>query len=192
MARDDAASVTPTNVNQGSGWAGAVPDLGARTVVGVFNDTSAIQRAYDELRSLGATEADVSIVRQGEAPAPPMSADETKAGSGLAAGGAAGAVLGGLAGLAALAIPGFGPLLALGPIATILSGAAAGGAMGALAGSLAGLGMPDEHAKEYEAAVRSGGTFISVKTPDAKLAERVAELLRQHGAERVSSYQPAL
>lgn len=192
MAKDDAAIVTPTNVNQGSGLAGAVPDLGARTVVGVFRDTAAVERAYAEIRSLGVSDADVSVVHQGDAAAPPMGAGETRTGPGMAAGGVAGAVLGGIIGLAALAVPGAGPILAAGPIAAALSGAVAGGAMGALAGSFAGLGIPTEHAKEYEAAVRSGGTFISVKSSDSGMAERITGLLRQHGATKVSSYQPAL
>lgn len=191
MARDDAATVKSADPTAGSGWAGAVPSLQARTVVAVFRDTEALNRAYRELRESGFGDQDVSIVRQGET-APPMGADETRAGTGIAAGAGVGAVLGGIAGLAALAIPGFGPLIAAGPIAAALGGAATGGAIGALAGSFAGLGIPREHAEEYEAAVRAGGTFLSVKTPDVGAAERVAALLRRDGADQISTYQPAL
>lgn len=192
MARNDPAKVKPVDETMGSGIAGAVAQISARTVVAVFRDLDALQRAHDELLRLGANEVDVSIVRQGDAPAPPMSAGDTKAGAGTAAGAAAGVVLGGLAGLAAVAIPGFGALIAAGPIVAALGGAATGGALGALAGSFAGLGMTNETAQEYEDAVRSGGTFLSVKTGDPEMAERVSDLLRRYGAQNVSSFQPAL
>ena len=189
---DDPATVKTDDPAAGSGWAGAVPNLGARTVVGVFNDRAALSKAYGGLIDAGIGSDDISVVTQGEAAAPPVSAADTKAGTGTAVGAAAGAVLGGIAGLAALAIPGFGPLIAAGPLVAVLSGATTGGAMGALAGSFAGLGMPTEHAEEYEAAVRSGGPFISVKTADEAAAKRVGAVLESHGAERVSDYQPAL
>ena len=134
----------------------------------------------------------ISVLSQGDAAAPPLGAGETKAATGTAVGAAAGAVLGGIAGLAALAIPGVGPLIAAGPIVAALSGATTGGAMGALAGSFAGLGVPSEHAEKYEEAIRGGGAFISVKTADTAAGDRAAEVLRSHGADRVSAYQPAL
>ena len=195
MKRDDAVSVRASDQTVASGATGgpdAGPSLNARTVVGVFSDAGVMDRALGEIRDAGFSDDDVSVVRQGDAPAPPMGAGETKAGAGIATGATAGAVLGGIAGLAALAIPGIGPLIAAGPIVAALSGAATGGALGALAGSFAGLGMPSEHAQEYEAAVRGGGVFVSIKTADDDGANRAAELLRQHGADKVSSYQPAL
>lgn len=191
MTRDDAASVRTADPTAGSGWAGAVPDLGARTVVGVFDDTASLERAYRSLVDEGFRAEDISVVRQGE-PAPPMSAGETKSGTGTATGATAGAVLGGVAGLVALAIPGVGPFLAVGPIATALGAVVTGGAVGGLVGSFVGLGVPKERAEEYEAAVRRGGTFISVKTDDAEAGARAAELLRRQGAGNVADYQPAL
>ncbi|HET7770653.1 MAG TPA: DUF3341 domain-containing protein [Chloroflexota bacterium] len=170
----------------------AGPTLGARTVVGVFDDRAALSKAYGALIEAGIVSDDISVVSQGEAAAPPVGAGDTKAGTGTAVGAAAGAVLGGIAGLAALAIPGFGPLIAAGPIVAALSGATTGGAMGALAGSFAGLGVPSEHAEKYEAAVREGGTFISVKTADEAASKRASAVLESHGAQSVSAYQPAL
>jgi len=195
MTSSDAVSVRATDQTKASGATGgpdAGPALNARTVVGVFSDAGVMDLALRELRDAGYSDDDVSVIRQGDAAAPPMSAGETKAGAGIATGATAGAVLGGIAGLAALAIPGIGPLIAAGPIVAALSGAATGGALGALAGSFAGLGMPSEHAQEYESAVRSGGVFVSIKTANDDGAHRATELLRRHGADKVSSYQPAL
>ena len=103
-----------------------------------------------------------------------------------------GAIVGGAIGLAALAIPGIGPLLAAGPIAAALGGAVAGGALGGLIGSLVGLGIPTEHAKEYEAAVRSGGIVVAIKVADQEGCDRAAEILRRHGAQEATSYNQAL
>ncbi len=190
--REDAATVRTADAVAGSGWAGAVPNVGARTVVGVFSDRQALSRAYGKLVDAGFSSNDISVVSQGDAPAPPTSATNTKTGTGIAAGATAGAVLGGIAGLASLAIPGIGPLLAAGPIVAALGGAAAGGAVGALAGSFAGLGVPKEDAERYEAAIRRGDTFISVKTVDTAAAERAADVLERHGADQINRYQPAL
>lgn len=191
MTQDDAASARSAGPAAGSGWAGAVPNLGARTVVGVFDNGEGLETAYRELSEIGYGPENISVIRQ-DRPAPPMGAGETKSGSAAATGATAGAVLGGVAGLAALAIPGVGPFLAAGPIATAIGAALTGGALGGLVGSFAGLGMPTEHAEQYEAAVRGGGTFISVKTSDPDAAKRVNDLLCRHGAEKVSEYQPAL
>ncbi len=205
MARDDVRVVRRTDgggdsggpnerpdPTAGHGWAGAVPNLEARTVVGVFSREADLQAAYRALMAEGYDDASVSIVRQHDSPAPPMGAEATKAGAGAAAGAATGAVLGGLAGLAALAIPGIGPLLVAGPIASVLTGVVAGGALGGLAGSFAGLGMPTEHAERYAEAVRAGGTFVAVKTADDKAAERAMRLFKDHGATETTSYNPGL
>jgi hypothetical protein len=189
MAPEDPASVSTADPSAGSGWAGAVPNPRARTVVGVFTDTAASERAYHALLGLGFSGEEVSIVRQGQ-PAPQMGADETMATEGAATGATAGAILGGIAGLVALAIPGFGPLIAAGPLAVALGSALTGGALGALAGSFAGLGIPKEHAERYEAAVRSGNTVVMAKAADSEVAERITELFASHGAEDVSHFDP--
>jgi hypothetical protein len=40
--------------------------------------------------------------------------------------------------------------------------------------------------------VRSGGTFISVKTIDSAEGKRIAGILRERGADQVNNFQPAL
>src|SRR5437660_580672 len=71
----------------------------------------------------------------------------TKAPEGATAGGGTGAAVGGvlgwLAGIGTLAIPGLGPFIAAGPIMAALSGAAVGGVVGGVAGALIGMGMPE-------------------------------------------------
>jgi len=76
----------------------------------------------------------------------------TKAPEGAATGAAAGGIIGGglglLIGLGALAIPGFGPFIAAGPIMAALGGSAIGGGVGLIVGSLVGLGLPEYEAKK--------------------------------------------
>lgn len=88
--------------------------------------------------------------------------------AGVGTGGAVGAVVGLLAGIGTLAIPGLGPFVAAGPIMSTLSGAAVGAAVGGLAGGLIGMGLPELEAKRYEGKIRDGNILISVhaETPD--------------------------
>jgi hypothetical protein len=106
----------------------------------------------------------------------------TKLPEGAAAGGVAGmgtgAVLGWLAGIGSLAIPGVGPFIAAGPIMAALGGAALGGAAGGLIGGLVGMGIPEYEAKLYEGKVLGGNVLISVHTETATeltLAKKIFE-----------------
>ncbi len=101
------------------------------------------------------------------------------AGEGAATGGAIGAGAGLLAGLGLLAIPGLGPVVAAGWLASTLVGAAAGavvgGATGGLLGALKDAGVPDEDANVYAEGVRRGGSLVSVKVKEDDVAR--AELI---------------
>src|SRR5262245_2545860 len=181
----------PKRDNPGKGPQGIAPDLQARTVVGIFDRAEDAESALRDLRAAGFADADISLVMQPRGTAPERGAGETKAEQGTVTGASVGAVLGGVAGLAALAIPGIGPLLAAGPIAAAL-GALTGGALGGLVGSFSGLGIPTEHAKSYDAAVRAGGVVLAVRVPDRAVDERASRVLDQHGARERASYSEAL
>lgn len=102
------------------------------------------------------------------------------AGKGAATGGALGAGAGVLAGLGMLAIPGLGPVVAAGWLASTAVGAAvgavAGGATGGLLGALKEAGHSDEDANVYAEGVRRGGTLVSVKASDTD-HDRIEALL---------------
>lgn len=170
--------------------------LQGRSVAGIFDSGKVADEAVEDLLARGWAREAVNVVYQETAAWQHRSSADTKAGQGIAAGATAGGVLGGVAGLVvglgALAIPGVGPLIAAGPLAMALGGAATGAAMGGLAGSFAGMGIPDEHAQQYEAAVRQGGIFVSVRARDDEEARTVTRLLEQHGARAVNSYQSQL
>jgi hypothetical protein len=172
------------------------PPPGGRTVVGVFDSRQVAEATVAELHQRGWSTEDIGLVYSSSGAAPNIPADDTRAEEGFAAGAAVGGALGGAAGLAigltALAVPGIGPVLAAGPLATALAGALTGAGMGGLVGSFAGLGIPEEAAKEYEAAVRQGGYFVSISAHDADDAEHLAQLLSERGARAVQTYDPKL
>jgi hypothetical protein len=107
--------------------------------------------------------------------------------TGATTGGVVGGTLGLLAGLGALTIPGVGPFIAAGPLVAALAGAGAGGAVGGLIGALVGMGIPEYEAKRYEGRVKSGGVLLSVHCDTSDEISRAKELLKETGAEDVSS-----
>ncbi|WP_300575720.1 hypothetical protein [Phenylobacterium sp.] len=109
------------------------------------------------------------------------------AGKGATTGGLIGGAGGLLAGLGMLAIPGLGPVVAAGWLASTAVGAAvgaaAGGATGGLLGALKEAGHSDEDANVYAEGVRRGGTLVSVKA-EGDDTERVEQILvRQRGVD---------
>jgi hypothetical protein len=115
----------------------------------------------------------------------------TKLPEGAATGGVAGmgtgAILGWLAGIGSLAIPGVGPFIAAGPIMAALGGAAIGGAAGGLIGGLIGMGIPEYEAKLYEGKVRSGNILISVHTENGEQVKTARKIFETANASDIKS-----
>lgn len=96
-------------------------------------------------------------------------------------------------GVAALAIPGVGPLAAAGAIASsaIPGAAAIGAGVGAFAGGLTGYlkdhGVSDEDASYYEGRINGGGIFVSVDASGGDVSpEQVREILARNGGHSAS------
>ncbi|MGN6671980.1 MAG: hypothetical protein ACTHMA_01690, partial [Thermomicrobiales bacterium] len=106
---------------------------------------------------------------------------ETKSGTGTGAGVGAtvGGVVGILTGLGIMAIPGIGPLVAAGWLATTLAGAGAGAVAGGLVGALTGAGVSREEAEVYEEGVRRGNTLVSVRADETDIPRIEAILDRR-------------
>jgi uncharacterized protein (TIGR02271 family) len=90
-------------------------------------------------------------------------------------------VIGLLAGVGALAIPGVGPIIAGGTLASTLAGAGIGAAAGGLLGALVGMGVPEEDAKHFDEGFRSGGTLVTVSAGNR--AEEARTCLYESGAD---------
>jgi len=154
------------------------------TVVGVFEHRNDAERAIEELHRAGFTDEQIGfIVRDGgEHVTHDVSTTGTSAaGEGAVGGMLAGAGIGGLiAAAASLLVPGFGPVLAGGILATTLGGAAIGAAAGGILGSLVGMGVPEEEARYYETEFNSGRLLVTVRA-DGRFDE-ARDLLYRSGA----------
>jgi hypothetical protein len=99
---------------------------------------------------------------------------------GAATGAGIGATVGGIAGLLAglgiIAIPGIGPVVAAGWLASTAVFAAAGGVAGGILGALTEAGVSEEDAQVYAEGVRRGGTLLTVRVPEGD-QERVESIL---------------
>lgn len=164
-----------------------------KTVTRLFDRYEDASRAVDELERMGFGHDDVSLVahdhesREGKSFSDEhrRGDDPEEPGKSASRGAATGGVLGGgaglLAGLGLLAIPGLGPLVGAGWLASTLGGALAGavggGAAGGIVGALKDSGHSDEDAHVYAEGVRRGGVLVSVRTDDSRSgeAERVLD-----------------
>src|SRR6202050_5547601 len=167
-----------------------------KSVFGIYGTRQSVERAVDTFLKSGFTTSDVSVLLPENLGGKPLATHkDTKAPEGATAGGGAGAVVGGtlglLAGIGALAIPGVGPFIAAGPIMATLAGIGAGGAVGGLIGALVGMGVPEFEGKRYEGHIKNGGVLLSVHCDTSDEISRAKDLLKQSGAQDVSSTSEA-
>lgn len=158
-----------------------------KTIIGVFYDRDDAEAAIEEIRNQGFTEEEMSIIAKEGAVQKEDEEEEEGLGQDLTTGITTGGVIGGLTGLlagaGALAIPGVGPILAVGPITAGLTGIAAGG----LVGSLVDLGIPRQRSEHYQEEIRKGGILAIIEGDDEE-EEVLTAVLREHGARDVESH----
>jgi hypothetical protein len=163
---------------------------------GIYRTQLALEEGIDALKSANFRREDISVLFPDNVGTKDFGhVKATKAPEGASAGAGTGAVIGGvlgwLAGIGAIAIPGIGPFIAAGPIMTALAGLGVGGTVGGITGSLIGLGIPEYEAKRYEGRIRSGGFLISVHCDDSDWSAKAKDILKNTGAEDVSSTSEA-
>src|SRR5688500_19629357 len=115
-----------------------------------------------------------------------MGTDATgiKDAKGAVTGALTGGVVGGvLAAAAALMIPGVGPIVAGGVLASFFGGAVAGTVVGGIMGAMTGLGVSEEEAKFLEGEFNSGRAIVAVKA--GPRAVEAAEIMRRHGGDDI-------
>lgn len=164
---------------------------GSNAVFGIFQTRTGVEDAIEKLKESGFRNSDVSVLMSS-----PHGNDDfghiktTKVPEGTATGATSGALLGGglgwLAGIGALAIPGFGPFVAAGPIMAALAGLGVGGAVGGIAGALIGWGIPEFEAKRYQDHVKNGGILLSVHVDDSAWGDKAEDILKVCGATDVA------
>jgi hypothetical protein len=161
------------------------------TITRLYDDYAFAARAYNELERAGISTSDISIVANngegwfekgatepGRIDRDGDGTDDRNAGAakGAEIGGAIGGVAGLLAGLGLIAVPGLGPIVAAGWLASTAALAFTGGAAGGLIGSLSQHGVSEDDANAYAEGVRRGGTLVTAKV-DEKDAPRVESIL---------------
>ena len=165
-------------------------------VYGIYGSRQDAEMAIDSMRSAGFRAADISVLFPENEGTKDLGHEKhtkapEKAATGAVVAGGAGAALGWLVGIGALAIPGIGPFVAAGPIMAALAGLGAGSVVGGLTGALIGAGIPEYEAKRYEGRIRSGGILLSVHCEDDLLVSRAKQMLKHTGAEDVASAEEA-
>ncbi|GCE47688.1 heat induced stress protein YflT [Thermosporothrix hazakensis] len=147
-------------------------------VVGVFYDKAQANQAIEELKQAGFNDDEIGFLARSRV----VGKDAAKAAN-TAAGILEGGVIGGVLGAAAsLLIPGIGPAVAGGILATTLGGATLGAAAGGLIGSFVKFGIPEKDAQFYQQELEAGHTVIVVKTPSAEGYRDALAIMRKHGA----------
>src|SRR5215207_1191990 len=159
-----------------------------KTISRLYKDYDTGARVVDELERAGIPRDDISIVANNESgwfdrnrTTSRVDRDHDRdndgrddRAEGAAAGAGIGASLGGVAGLLAglglLAIPGIGPVVAAGWLASTAAVAAAGGTAGGLIGALTQSGIGEDDAHAYAEGVRRGSTLVMARVPDADRA----------------------
>lgn len=171
-----------------------------KRAVGVFSTRNEAEHALHELNNSGFPMNKISVIAKNDNQDDIAGVDVqdkvgNKADEGASAGALTGGVLGGatglLVGLGALAIPGVGPIVLAGEVATALATTLAGGAIGAAAGgligALVGLGIPEEKARNYNDRVSRGHYLVMVDGNDAEIA-RAESVLTGRGIEDFGIY----
>ncbi|MCK1385576.1 general stress protein [Bradyrhizobium sp. 21] len=148
------------------------------TISRLYDNYSDAERAVSRLEAAGVPHSDISIVANnsdnwygsstGKVDRDRDGVDDRAEGAGTGAGIGAGlgSAAGLLAGLGLLAIPGLGPVVAAGWLASTAVGAAAGAATGGIVGALTEAGMSKDDASRYAEGVRRGGTLVSARVAD--------------------------
>src|SRR5215211_9058927 len=165
-----------------------------KTISRLYKDYDTGARVVDELERAGIPRDDISIVANNESGW--FDRDRTTSrvdrdhdgrddrAEGAAAGAGIGATLGGVAGLLAglgmLAIPGIGPVVAAGWLASTAAVAVAGGATGGLIGALTQSGVGEDEAHAYAEGVRRGGTLVTVRVDERRRAAAEAIMQRHN------------
>lgn len=151
------------------------------TVVALFHNLGRAEAAVRALKEAGFTDQEIGVVMQDQEK-PGRKREDSDVRHAVSAGAVTGGLVGGLLGLlGSLLIPGLGPLLLGGVLASTLTAAGLGAATGSLASMLMELGVAESHAEHFERGVRAGGILLTVnageRTPHA------LSIIERHGAD---------
>jgi len=189
------------------------------TISRLYDNYETAARVFNDLENAGISKSDLSIVANNsdgwyaDNAREPGRIDRDGDGrddraEGAAAGAGIGGTIGGIAGLLAglglLAIPGIGPVVAVGWLASTAALAVGGGITGGIIGALTQAGVDEDDAHAYAEGVRRGGTLVTARVDetDRARAETImdrdavnirdrAQMWERNGWNRFDSSAPA-
>lgn len=188
--------MTPNSTNVNVNTTGRVSRdyTGRSTVAGLFTDRAEAERAINDLKAAGFSPDQIGVAMRDRTEQGALVEDTgTSAAEGAVTGAVGGGLLGGLVGLlvgiGALAIPGIGPVIAGGALAsafglaggTAVAGAGIGAAAGGLVGALVGMGIPHDEAQHFDRGFREGGVLLTINAGN-KVMDALA-ILERNGAD---------
>jgi hypothetical protein len=152
-------------------------------VIGVFGSIAEARSAITQLEREGWYRDRVSLITPGNeedlaSVGPVRTGDKMEKTAAIT--GATGAAVGLLAGSSLLVIPGVGPMLVAGALASAITG----GLVGGLIGAMGAWGVKDDHAKRYSRALQNGKSLVVLTGRPSALADGEA-ILRDADAEEV-------
>jgi len=170
------------------------------TVAGIFQTREDAARAIENLRGLGLSDENLSLLSPGttatQAESDVPTSDTEQPGMGNALGGLVGGAMGAAGGMtlgaaaASLLVPGVGPIMAAGIVGAALfgaGGAAAGMAAGGALEDTIAHGLPHDELFIYEDALRQGRTVVIAQVEDDEQAQAARSALDAAGAESVDA-----
>jgi hypothetical protein len=163
------------------------------SVVAVYDTLDRATKAVESLVKAGFPSNRVSVIGQSlqsEIQLNGFVSTGDVAKTGAAAGAWVGGLFGLLAGVAALFIPGVGPVLAIGPIASTVVGAAEGAVGAGVLSAIIGYFVAKKHIPKYTQYLTAGKSLVVVHgTPDD--VRRAQEIMQQTGGTDVSQHNRA-
>jgi len=161
-------------------------------VAGLVSDLEQARGSVRDLKAAGFRDRDIGLAMV-QGPDPETEEADSSAAQDATTGAVGGGVLGGFTGLlmgvGVVAVPGLGPLLAGGALASALgvtgaaaaTGAGIGVATGGVIGALVGLNIPERDARGAEEGLRAGRILVTVAAGDR--SGDAASILKRHGAD---------
>ena len=157
-----------------------------KAVIGTFGKREGIETAVSQLKNVGFDEEDIALVTSYEAEEVRDVLDEEPeraAATGALVGGGIGSVLGLLGSAVVLPIPGAGPLLASGIIASTSTGL-----LGGYLGSIYATRVADEPEHELKEALANGEVLLIVRVNDGN-EEQAQAILRRSGGHYLMTHE---
>ena len=169
-----------------------------RTVVGLFARRRDAEGAIRDLKTAGFRDDQIGVaLQEREEQGDLLESTGAKEAQGAAVGALSGGLVGGLIGLlGSLLVPGVGPILVGGLLASTLTGVGIGAATGGIIGVLVSMGVPESDARHFDQGLRLGSTLVTVDA-GPRTAEALVILDRHgmdfgpSGAERFASFDRA-